>query len=585
MFSAYDLKKILPRAIFALVAVNLSWGLMSIFIKAIDVLGNGAEKLITAPFGDLATYHIGAGGAAGALSFAVIGGLGAAFGLIPILGVAITGLFGILFAFAIALIRRVLIIGLIVIAPVAIALSVFPQTEKWAKEWWEWFSKLLLMYPFIMAFFGLSQVAAGLISQTQGTGPQEAIFQLAALALLVLPYFFVGKALSLAGGAIGKVAGMVNNKDRGIIDKTKKYEAGKVADRRYDAARGQRYGGRNFATKGINTSLRSLRHPNTAIGKKEDRDARILSLIKEGAGTMEERHAGAKALNRSQLSLLGQISDESEKATVIEKMAEAEAKDESGVLDTAKQAQVRARLNAEYAQAKNAVGGTIDGQSQLYALQKGVQEGFIKPEDAAKGVERLSQKLGTKQSQRGRVAQDLATHLDTVSIGGKGQSVLSERSVASHVTANAYSGTGTAPAAANIVTPDSVNKVYNGPKAASQERLASLSPEDFTEISKSKKSQVATATQLIPKAKTPADKAKLMEDIAGHRADILFTGHAAASNPAGNSGVVNSSRETLTAIDSELNNAVASGALTAIERDQILAESYSNASSRAKPIL
>ncbi|MDQ5914074.1 MAG: hypothetical protein QG623_693, partial [Patescibacteria group bacterium] len=256
MFSAYDLKKIIPRAIFALVLVNLSWGLMEIFIRAVDVIGKGAEELVMAPFGDIGRgIEIGASSGAAVFTLTAVGAAGAAFGLIPILGVAITGLFGILFAFVITLIRRVLLIGLVIIAPVAIALSVFPQTESWAKKWWDWFSKLLLMYPFIMAFFGLSKVSAGIISKARGTDvATDIMYDLAAIALLILPYFFVGKALSLAGGAIGKVAGMVNNKDKGFIDRTKKWDQKRVSTNRADAKAGTRYQDR-FGTRTINRGM------------------------------------------------------------------------------------------------------------------------------------------------------------------------------------------------------------------------------------------------------------------------------------------------------------------------------------------
>jgi hypothetical protein len=86
-------------------------------------------------------------------------------GLIPIAGVAVAALGGILFAFIIILARRIALLGLVIIAPFAIALMVFPQTEKWAKQWWEWFLKLLTNVPFHHGLFWLAQVAAGITSR------------------------------------------------------------------------------------------------------------------------------------------------------------------------------------------------------------------------------------------------------------------------------------------------------------------------------------------------------------------------------------------------------------------------------------
>lgn len=293
MFSAYDIKKILPRAVLALVAINLSWALMNIMINAVGALGEMTQNLITAPFtlGVQSNIHNNAAGAVGA--FAAMGAAaGIGIGLIPIAGVAVSGLFGILFAFGIAMLRRVCLIGLVVVAPVAIALSILPQTEKWAKQWWEWFSKLLLMYPFIMAFFGLSEVAAHLVSAANTSGSplgsvQGVIYTLAGAAILIMPYFVVGKAFSLAGGAIGKVAGMVNNKDKGLIDRSKKWEANRVATNR-SKAKGDRYAGNNVFTAGMNAGIRRVMNPRSLTSL--DKQKRVAALV-AGAAKAEAEYA------------------------------------------------------------------------------------------------------------------------------------------------------------------------------------------------------------------------------------------------------------------------------------------------------
>jgi hypothetical protein len=200
MFSAYDLKKIIPRAVFALVAANLSWSLMSIAIGVVNILGEGAKDLIVAPFASTAAISPTSTGDILLLTIAAGAVASAGLGLIPVAGVAVAALGGILFAFIIILARRVALLGLVIIAPFAIALMVFPQTEKWAKQWWEWFLKLLIMYPFIMGFFGLAQVAAGITSRAGNP-----FYELAAFAIIVMPYFLIGKALSFAGGTISKV--------------------------------------------------------------------------------------------------------------------------------------------------------------------------------------------------------------------------------------------------------------------------------------------------------------------------------------------------------------------------------------------
>ena len=91
MFSAYDLKKIIPRAVFALVAANLSWSLMEVAIGAVNTLGDGAKELVLAPFGQTAALQLTTGGNLGLLGISVLAVGGAALGLIPVAGVALAG--------------------------------------------------------------------------------------------------------------------------------------------------------------------------------------------------------------------------------------------------------------------------------------------------------------------------------------------------------------------------------------------------------------------------------------------------------------------------------------------------------------
>lgn len=538
MFSAYDLKKIIPRAIFALIAVNLSWSLIESFIKAVELLGLGAKEMITAPFGELGQMHLGSGEASFALIGAGAGLAAAAAGIIPILGVAITGLFGLLFAFGILLLRKVFLIGLVVISPVAIALSIFPQTENWAKKWWDWFSKLLLMYPFITAMFGLSQVASGILSQISSNPVEKMIYTLASIIIMIIPYFLVGKALSLAGGAIGRVAGMVNNKDRGIIDKTKKWEQKRVGENRYDLARGQRYDGKNRISKGVNTLGRSIRHPIRTVARGEAaRDAEIMRLINEGAATQEERHPGAKNLTKDQ-NIAVAVGDSKERV-------EAEARrrataDTSGRNKDEVFREERAKLETDYRTAKAALGGSVDASAQLYAVQKAMAEGSISGETAAASVEDIAARSATSEAQQVRLARKFAAELDTKT--GDKQSVLES----SRVTANL---TG-APPVSNIRINTDVNGVFQGPKAASRERLTELSKEDIATIGSSKTNQTVGALRSVEVATTPKLAQQALNEVTSHRSHLVRAREAAAT--AGKTTTAASFDEALENIDREI---------------------------------
>lgn len=571
MFSAYDLKKIIPRAIFALILINLSWGLMDIFIKIVNALGMGAQDLVMAPFG-------GAGGinlnSASAITFSglMVGVTAAvAIGIVPILGVAITGLFGMLFAFGIILLRKVFLVALVIVAPIAIGLSVFPQTESWAKKWWDWFSKLMLMYPFIMAFFGLSEVCANILSEISATGIERLIYQLAAIALLILPYFLVGKALSLAGGAIGKVAGMVNNKDRGLIDKTKKWEAGKVAERRYDFARGQRFDGRNPFSKGVNTVGRSLRHPiKTVLKGPGTRDSENIRLLEENANSQEERHPAAKNLNKQQVLALA-IGENKDR---VEAEAQKRAQANGTSVDTEK-----AKLKSEYDSAKAAMGGSVDTASQLWAVKKSIQDGSMDGAQAAAAVEDIAARSATGSQQQVRIAEQLAAKLDAET--GDKQSVLKVNRVSANLTSNAGATTTTAD------FHSSVNAVFQGDKAVSRERLAQLDEADVADISRAVRQQTTGSLSDLSRTHdasgNPIDAAAAQATIVQQRSNLVRIQEAASQ--AGKTDLFNNIQSQLDLLDGAIEahrQSVVSGATpnphgVVIDLDVIRAQSRQQA--------
>lgn len=374
MFSAYDLKKIIPRAVFALVAASLSWSLMNIMVNAVTFLGDSAQALVTAPFPD-ELLGISLGGSSGGLALGAlaVGGLGVGLGLLPIAGVAIAGLLGILFAFAIVLLRRVALVGLVIISPLAIALSVFPQTESWAKKWWDWFSKLLLMYPFIMAFFGLSEVAAGVLSNMNNP-----IYKLAAIAVLIGPYFIIGKAFSFAGGTIGKLAGMVNNRDKGAIDKVKKWDGNRVANNRADAKAGTRYQDR-FGARTINRTL--------GLAANRGSNARLQDSFTRRMATLKESTPDIESLTGKEARLLALSEGSEAKMKDAVTLMATELQQETPSLSTAEAlAQAKALAASAKRKAKS-----VNASTAAYALQKAVESGSMT--DGAE-IDRIGASIG-----------------------------------------------------------------------------------------------------------------------------------------------------------------------------------------------
>jgi len=565
MFNAYDLKKIIPRAIFALVLVNLSWGLMEIFIQGIGALGEGAKELVKAPFAEAEIIGIqlgGSGSTAGGLTLTLAGlaGLGVVFGLVPILGVAIAGLTGILFAFIIALLRRVMLVALVIIAPIAIGLSVFPQTESWAKKWWDWFSKLLLMYPFVMAFFGLSEVTAAILSRMKSTGAQGVdalLYDLAAIAVLIVPYFLVGKALSLAGGAIGKVAGMVNNKDKGLIDRTKKWEAGKVAERRSDAKAGARYKD-NVFTRPINRTLRRTLNPKETLSlSAAGRGAAVIKAQQDAVAALTKARPELENLSDDEAELLATGSKGAAKARIDRRVSEEIALGGDG-------AALKSKLDLAMATAEQKA-GSFDSVAAQVALPKAIKAGRI----ASHELDEVAANIAHGAAGSGAQQEVLKEHLlkngeegykesssvlhtqlaikDPVTGARRASGALSSVIDARDDGARA-AALGSLSASERSTLHNTVNATFDGSGKVSLDKVGTMDGNSRKTIIASKQEQVETILTDLGSGTINSDDAA--RALSTHRADLLTL--AQASTDAKNSAGVTEANAALAAIDQAL---------------------------------
>lgn len=378
MFSAYDIKKILPRAAFALIAATLSYSLMELVINAVNLLGDSAYSLILGSFPGAESIRLGS---ASSLSFAALAGTATAAagaGLVPIVGVAAAAIFGVLFAFAIVLIRRVILTMMVIVAPIAIVAGIFPGTESLFKKWWDWFFKLLLMYPFIMAMFAVTRVSASIISQTTPDGATGVFYDLAAIALLIAPYFLIGKALSFAGGTIAKVAGFVNNKDKGLIDGLKKRDDARVATNRADAKGSSRYKDR-FGTRTLNRGL--------GLAFNRGSSARAQDSFSKRVATLKDTSPDIESLSGDEARLLAESQgSEAKLRDATENFAQELLS--GGKATDITQARVIAKAAAASAKRKS---GGLSAAASAYGLQKAVESGSI---SNGQVIERISAGIG-----------------------------------------------------------------------------------------------------------------------------------------------------------------------------------------------
>ena len=227
----YSVKKILPRLVFAGIAIQLSWVFAKELINVSNIFGNGIQGLLLAPFGgtvgtDLLTLIDPtklSGGSSVGLFAALVGG---AVSIGAIGSIAIGLIIALIIAFITLILRYMVIILCVLFAPIAIALSVLPGTQKLSKLWWESFSKALAMYPVIMAMFAAGKIVAfGLMQAGKDpqTGKQDGWFTLAAIVAYFLPYGLLPAALKAGGSALNKVSGAFTDKSKGTFDKVRGY--------------------------------------------------------------------------------------------------------------------------------------------------------------------------------------------------------------------------------------------------------------------------------------------------------------------------------------------------------------------------
>jgi hypothetical protein len=232
--SNYGIKKMLPRIFVAAILVNLSFYICAVAVDISNIVGSSLHELLTSQtkaLGNNTGSNLGewerisdwllAGGTAAlaiggtAVVLGPTGFLGALALLIPL---AVTALVAALVVLFILIARQALVIILIVLAPLAFVAFLLPNTEQWFDRWRKIFFSMLLIYPLVALLFGGSQLAAAVIRG----GADDALVYILSLAVLVLPLFATPLLLKLSGSLIGRIAGVMNNPNKGVFDRMKK---------------------------------------------------------------------------------------------------------------------------------------------------------------------------------------------------------------------------------------------------------------------------------------------------------------------------------------------------------------------------
>lgn len=256
MFDAYTVKKMLPRLVIAIIAIQLSWFLFTELIQIVNHLAFGIEGLLYAPFGgahelELKQILTNASGTGqnGMFFGALILGGGAAIGLGGFLSLAIMVLLALFIGFVMLVLRKVLIFFLLILAPLALVAWILPGTEKYFKLWWDNFFKLLLLYPMVLGVVAAGRVFAHVAAASK-------INSVTQLLIIVVgcfgPFFLIPKLFQLSGSAFASINGATRNLSRGAFGGLNNRRKAKQAENIGKFKAGERLSERNRFNKRLN---------------------------------------------------------------------------------------------------------------------------------------------------------------------------------------------------------------------------------------------------------------------------------------------------------------------------------------------
>ena len=238
------IKSVVPKLIVAAILVNLSYIISATSIDISNILGHGTYDAVTdirknlsiqnntVTASSLSNFILtgGIAGAAGFKAFTAVGAAGGIKGLIFLLLPALVGaIIAILIALLILAIRQALIPLLVILSPLAFAMMLFPNTEKFFDKWKDWFISLLVFYPMFSLIFAVSQLAGlAMIATAAST-----VGLIIGLLVQVLPLAITPFILKFSSGTMNAVATFLtdpkrggrifNDPNKGPIDRTRNF--------------------------------------------------------------------------------------------------------------------------------------------------------------------------------------------------------------------------------------------------------------------------------------------------------------------------------------------------------------------------
>lgn len=252
--SNYGIKKLLPRLVIAAILVNVSYHICAAAVDLSNILGYSIQNLFisvrntlsgvtstawqTFSWSDLVGFILSGGAAIGAgvigFKLAAVALQGAASGgIYLVLPALVAGLLAVLLVIVVLAVRQALIVILVVLSPLAMVAYLLPNTEKWFEKWKDLLITMLIMFPAFSLIFGGSQLAGELIIQNAVTNDNNnaLIMIILGMAVQVAPLFITPILFKLSGSLLGRIAGMINNPNKGLVDRTKNWANDRLGEK------------------------------------------------------------------------------------------------------------------------------------------------------------------------------------------------------------------------------------------------------------------------------------------------------------------------------------------------------------------
>ena len=272
--SNYGVKKMIPRLVIAAVLVNLSFTICAILLDLSNIAGYAFQDAFMGIKNTISTVgeNTGVGWtwsevivmilSNGALAGGVVATVAMGAELLPLALSALVGIgLVLLLVLLIMAARQALIVILIIISPLAFVCYLLPGTEKWFKKWRDLFFTMLVFFPAFAVIFGGAQLA-GIIIIQNATGANGGIMQILGMVVQVIPLALAPIIMKLSGGVLGKFAGFVNDKNKGLYDRTKNLSK----DRR-ETIKNKKLANANMARFNPNRLRRWADHKGRALKK------------------------------------------------------------------------------------------------------------------------------------------------------------------------------------------------------------------------------------------------------------------------------------------------------------------------------